>query len=94
MVRAFNPYPGAFTNLADKPLKIWQAREADLDSIHGKPGEIIAAASDSITVACGHGALRIEILQPAGGKKLTVAQFMAGHTLTAGDRFVHAGGHI
>lgn len=92
VIRAFNPYPGAFTNLADKPLKIWQAREVDLGGIPGEPGKIIAAASDSIMVACGRGALRIEILQPAGGKKLTVAQFMAGHTLMAGDRFVHADG--
>lgn len=88
MIRAFNPNPGAFTGLDGNPLKIWQASVVDPGSSLAKPGEIINVASDGIIVACGYGALRIKILQPAGGRKLTVTQFMAGHTVSIGDRFV------
>lgn len=87
-IRAFNPYPGAFTGLTGNPVKIWQASVADSGRSSGKSGEIINASNDGIVVACGHNALRIEILQPAGGKKLTAAQFMAGHPISTSDRFV------
>ncbi len=87
-IRAFNPYPGASTGLAGNPVKIWQASVVDSGISSGKSGEIINASNDGIVVACGHNALRIEILQPAGGKKLTAAQFMAGHPISTGDRFV------
>ena len=88
MIRAFNPYPGALTGLVGNPLKIWQASMVDAGGPSVNSGEIINVASDGIIVACGHGALRIENLQPAGGKKLTAAQFMAGHTVTTGSCFV------
>ncbi len=89
MVRAFNPYPGAFTQLAGNLIKIWRVSEVNLGDTSGAPGEIIAAVSEGIIVACGHGALRIETLQPAGGKRLTIAQFMTGHAVAVGDCFTN-----
>ncbi|MEY3123172.1 MAG: hypothetical protein RI993_1997 [Pseudomonadota bacterium] len=86
-IRAFNPYPGALTGLTGNPVKLWQASVIDSGRSSGKPGEIINASNDGIVVACGHNALRIEVLQPAGGKKLTAAQFMAGHPISNSDRF-------
>jgi len=86
-IRAFNPYPGALTGLTGNPVKLWQASVIDSGRSSGKPGEIINASNDGIVVACGHNALRIEVLQPAGGKKLTAAQFMAGHSISNSDRF-------
>lgn len=90
-IRAFNPYPGAFSELAGHPVKIWQASMIDPSSSSGEPGEILRTAGDGIIVACGCGSLRIEILQPAGGKKLTAAQYMAGHAVSAGNRFISTG---
>jgi len=86
-IRAFNPYPGALTGLTGNPVKLWQASVIASGRSSGKPGEIINASNDGIVVACGHNALRIEVLQPAGGKKLTAAQFMAGHSISNSDRF-------
>ena len=51
------------------------------------PGEIISAGRDGFVVACGEGALRVLELQREGGKRLTAAQFLAGHSLRAGERF-------
>lgn len=87
-VRAFNPVPGARTCLdasqGGAALKIWRAAPiADLPQ-RGAPGEILAAGAAGIVVACGSGALRIDELQKAGGKRLAAAQFLAGNPLAPG----------
>lgn len=81
-VRAFNPSPGAYTQLGPATLKIWCARVEP--QISGAPGTVCAVAADSIVVACGNGALRITELQRAGGKRLSAAAFLAGFNLEPG----------
>ena len=66
-------------------MKIWQAKVVAGES--GKPGEIVAAGRDGITVACGSGMLRIEMVQKPGGKKLSAADFLAGINLQPGEYF-------
>jgi len=86
VIRAFNPHPGAFTSLQGNMIKLWQSRIVNCSDTH-QAGEIIAADHNGIVVACGQDALSINILQKAGGKKLTAAQFLAGHPLQPGERF-------
>ncbi len=81
-VRAFNPFPGAWTGLAGEPLKLWRACPA---RGQGRPGEVLAASAEGITVACGEGALRVQELQKAGGKRLDAGAFLSGHALGPGD---------
>ena len=83
-IRAFNPFPGASAQLDGEPLKIWRARTV---AGSGAPGEILAVSPETVTVACGNGALALLEVQKAGGKRLPVAAFLAGHALTAGRRF-------
>lgn len=82
-IRAFNPFPGASTLSRGEPLKIWQARIADAS---GEPGHILSADPDRIVVACGHGALQLEELQRAGGKRMGGPDFLRGSPLAAGER--------
>jgi len=82
-VRAFNPFPGAFCLLAGEPLKIWRATPA---AGTGTPGNILNVDRQSIRVACGEGALEITEVQKAGGKRLPVEAFLAGHGLRPGAR--------
>jgi methionyl-tRNA formyltransferase len=82
-VRAFNPFPGASTVIRGVALKIWRA---GVNSAAGAPGTVLEAGARGIVVACGTGALSIQELQRAGGKKLTAAQFLAGFPLARGDR--------
>ncbi|MBI3853490.1 MAG: methionyl-tRNA formyltransferase [Verrucomicrobia bacterium] len=86
-IRAFTPWPGAFTYLAAQPkphlLKIWQA---DVVERPGRPGEIMLADKSGIIVACGGGALRILKLQLEGGRRLTAQEFLAGHELKPSQR--------
>ncbi|RRD90174.1 methionyl-tRNA formyltransferase [Conchiformibius steedae] len=81
-IRAFNPVPAAWTLWEGKPLKIWLAHSTQ-DT--GAAGEILAADSKGILVGCGTGALRIESLQPAGGKRMNAAAFAAGRSQLIGE---------
>ncbi|GBG03205.1 methionyl-tRNA formyltransferase [Azospira sp. I13] len=84
-VRAFNPFPGTTAVLDGAALKIWQAFPVEGN---GVPGTVLAADKQGIVVACGSGALRLTELQKAGGKRLPVAQFLAGNGVAVGASFV------
>ena len=81
-VRAFRPAPGAQARFQGEPLKIWRAR---IESGAGAPGTILDAKT--LRVACGSGALSIEELQPAGGRRMAAADFLRGHRIESGMRF-------
>jgi methionyl-tRNA formyltransferase len=84
-VRAFDPVPGAFTTLDGVPLKVWRATPRA--SATGAPaGTVIEATPRSLLVACGEGALEVEELQPAGGRRMTAASFLAGRGIDKGRR--------
>jgi len=88
-LRAFTPWPGAFTYFQTEPkpqlLKIWKVEV--VEERVGGAGEILSADKAGIVVGCGQGALRILELQREGGKRLPVEQFLTGFPLTAGARF-------
>lgn len=85
-LRAFTPWPGAFTFLPAQPrpqlLKIW---DAAVDSQVGPPGQILLTDKSGIVVGCGEESLRIVTLQCEGGRRMSAAEFLAGHPLKAGD---------
>jgi len=83
-IRAFNPFPGAQALFKGQTIKLWQAMPV---AGSGKNGQILAVDRKQIVVACGEGALAIQELQKAGGKRLPVQQFLAGNPLQVGDCF-------
>lgn len=83
-LRAFDPFPGATAQIDGETIKCWHATLAPGT---GTPGELIAIDDAGITVACGEGALRLDSLQRAGGKRLPAAQFLQGRPMTNGSRF-------
>jgi methionyl-tRNA formyltransferase len=83
-IRAFNPFPGAQASFGGQTVKLWQAKPV---AGQGEKGRILAVDRSIVVVACGDGALAISELQKAGGKRLPVQQFLAGHPLKVGDRF-------
>jgi methionyl-tRNA formyltransferase len=88
-LRAFTPWPGAFTFLKTgrKPqmLKIWKADVAE--DVSGAPGGVLRADKNGIVVGCGGGALRILELQREGGRRMSAAEFLAGHAMATGEKF-------
>ena len=84
-IRAFDPVPVAFTNLAGEPLRIWRATVSDGPLDDAAPGRILTVSSQGIDVACGKGVLRIVELQKAGGRRRAVSDFLRGHPLRVGS---------
>ncbi len=88
-VRAFTPWPGAFTFLPGQPqpqmLKIWQAEPI---AQSGAPGMILSADKGGIVVGCGEGALKILNLQREGSRCMSAQEFLAGHPLQTGFKLV------
>ena len=84
-IRAFNPFPGAYSSLRGEPLKVWRGTVAP--GSPELPGTILRADAQGVVVACGKGALHATELQRAGGKRLAAADFLHGMPLAAGERF-------
>jgi len=86
-VRAFDPAPGASTLLGDERVKLWRVRPVPIVPPGAAGGTVLATEGDAIIVACGDGALGIMELQPAGGRRMSAAAFVAGRRLASGVRF-------
>ncbi len=87
-VRAFNPFPGAFTRLDGEIVKFWAATVAQAcDTRDAAPGTVVQVAPDAIRVLTGHGCLDVTELQRAGGKRLGVADFLRGSAVSTGTAF-------
>ncbi len=85
-VRAFNPRPGAWASLRGETIKIWGG--APTEGAAGVPlGTVLRAAADGIAVACRRGAYVIAELQPANGRRMSAAAFVAGHRNLGGAAF-------
>ena len=76
-IRAFNPFPVAYTNLNGERIRIWQAQVAHSDAI-GPAGTILEVAPEGLLVACGQDVLIISSIQLAGKKCLPVAEVIKG----------------
>jgi methionyl-tRNA formyltransferase len=77
-VRAFNPWPSAYSQWGGLMLKIWKADV--VGTATGTPGEVLPG----FVVATGRGGLRILELQPANGKRMAVDAFLRGHLVKTG----------
>jgi methionyl-tRNA formyltransferase len=76
-VRAFNPWPVAYTHLQNDILRIWRAQALPTGNTHSAlPGTLLALHKDSLDIATGHGILRIFEVQQPGTRLLTVTDFL------------------
>ncbi|WP_028273030.1 methionyl-tRNA formyltransferase [Atopococcus tabaci] len=77
-VRGMRPFPGAYTLLDGKRLKIWGVSIASHQTKEA-PGTIIEKTKEELAVACGQGSVvTIDMLQPSGKGKMPVRDFLAG----------------
>jgi len=82
-VRGVTPWPGAFTFLNGKMLKVHRLTMGGSDTQRTEPG-VIVGVNEAITVACGDGVVRIHELQLAGRRRLRVSDFVLGVHVEAG----------
>jgi methionyl-tRNA formyltransferase len=81
-VRAFNPWPSAFTHLDGKLLKIHRAHVGDAVG-PSAPGSVVHV-DGGIAVATGDGCLILDELQLEGRRRLSAAEFLRGGSIAVG----------
>jgi methionyl-tRNA formyltransferase len=88
-IRAFNPTPGASTELGNDTFKLWRSEIHSYSrNVDEGYGTILLVNSAGIDVVCGSGVLRLTELQRAGGKRLGVSDLLRGAAdLQPGARF-------
>jgi len=71
-IRAFNPFPGATSNIESEPMKLWDSRIPSVGSCSetGQPGEVLGFSNDSAYIQCGAGVVEVLEMQKPGGKKM------------------------
>jgi methionyl-tRNA formyltransferase len=78
-IRAFNPWPVAFSYLGQKIIRIWEAEVVTNSTISSIPGTIISASSQGIDIATQKDVVRLLKLQLPGGKILSVSDILNAH---------------
>ncbi|HEH9414576.1 TPA: methionyl-tRNA formyltransferase [Aeromonas salmonicida] len=74
-IRAFNPWPISWFEVAGQTIKVWQAEV--VDSEHSQPaGTLLKADKQGIDIATGLGVLRLLTLQPPGKKAMSVSDLL------------------
>jgi methionyl-tRNA formyltransferase len=81
-IRAFDPAPGAWTELNGATLKLFSATEA-MGS--GEPGTVLEIGT-RLVVAAGSGAVAVSEVQPAGKTRLPVEAWVHGRRVAVGQR--------
>src|SRR5262252_11207648 len=90
-VRAFQPWPGMFTDFRGGRLLIWRASQAPISqsisaTSKAQPGTILAIDAYGITLRTGSGELLIQEVQMEGKRRVTAREFSNGARLKPGDR--------
>ena len=80
MIRAFDPWPVAYTEIDGQTIRIWQAEiQTNASTPTTEPGTIDQASKNGIDVVTGKGILRLLKIQLPGGKPLSVADILNAH---------------
>ncbi|PAV26894.1 methionyl-tRNA formyltransferase [Tamilnaduibacter salinus] len=77
LVRAFTPFPGAFTHSAGDRVRLHAVEPLSQHS-DADPGTVLRRERDGIDVACGEGALRLQQVQLPGSRAQSVSDLING----------------
>jgi methionyl-tRNA formyltransferase len=77
-IRGLSPVPGAWCEIGGRRVKVLRSALADGA---GPPGTVL---DDTLTVACGEGAVRFLDVQRAGKAAMPAAEFLRGQTVEQG----------
>lgn len=78
-IRAFNPWPIAYSTLETENVRIWQAQVIDTTTAAAVPGTILKFSRAGIDVAAGQGILQLQTCQLPGKRAISAADFFNAH---------------
>ncbi len=76
-VRALTPHVGAFLETAEGRLGVRRARAVDV----GVKAGVLKAEWGALLLGCGRGTLRLDVVQPPGGKPMAADAYLRGHSV-------------
>lgn len=79
-IRGLSPYPGSWTKLDNKTLKIFDA-DYILTNHNQKPGHIYSIRKEDIEICCGNGLIRLKEIQIEGKSRMNVKNFLNGYKI-------------
>lgn len=85
MIRAYDPWPGAFTTWRGQQLKLLTGAVQPDWSGDALPGTLVGIA-DGPLVATGSGALELREVQPAGKRPMAGRSWLSGHHGAIGNQ--------
>ena len=77
-IKAFNPWPIAYSYIDNKYLRLWDSTIANSDSQSGAPGEVLTIQNEGILIKTGSGNLLLKSLQLEGKKQMHALDFIKG----------------
>ncbi len=84
-VRGFDPWPGSFTWVNGKLLKVHRTQLVSSES-SAAPGEVVKADRGGFWVSTGAGAIALEEVQLENKKRIPGVEFIKGARIKVGDR--------
>ena len=80
-IRAFNPFPGATSNLDGIPMKFWNSRVSHSGdySQTGQIGEVLGFSKEGAFIQCGQGVIEVLEMQKPGGKRMSAVAYLRTH---------------
>lgn len=84
LIRGLNPWPLAYCLYEEKKMKIYEAKNCDIDEkkyANFEYGQILNVDKEGILVKCGHGGIMITFLQFENKKAMSVKSFLNGNTI-------------
>ncbi len=86
-IRGMQPWPGSFTYLRGRYIKVHRAGLCETIPAGASPGTVLETGDEGVVVSCGVGTVRLTRLQMEGKRPLEAGEFLRGAALKPGDSF-------
>ena len=81
LIRGLSPFPGAFTELSGKMLKIYRSKKEESSPNHSQEGELETDGKTYFKFRCRNGYVHVLELQMEGKKRMAIEDFLKGYRL-------------
>lgn len=85
LVRGLNSWPGTYTYINEKTLKIWEVK-VSAEASEGSPGTVQSVQGGRLFVNTSDNQLEVLTVQLEGKKRMDVKSFMLGYKISPGDQ--------